>query len=310
MNQSKAFMVSLIIALVGMGLVYFYVSQQETAIKESLGEEVAVVVAKVDIRETEQITEDMLATKIIFKNFQQPGSVILDGQMDENQARNSAYDVFIGQFAMGPIKKGEQILKTKVLLAPIGSEAGLADQVSVTKRALSIPVDEVTGVTKLLKPGNRVDIIAGITYKTDEGRTSELKTILENVHVLAVGEFVQNYIPQGYEDDPLGRGRKAINLSSSRNYQTVTVEVTPAEAQILVYAISMGHRMFLTLRNPVDRMESKVATTTVDEVLGENSKRAEQRRLDALKNRQPAVAPQRPVIKKVNPFSKGGGVFE
>ncbi len=55
-----------------------------------------------------------------------------------------------------PIKKGEQITKPRVTYP--GARTGLARQVSVGKRAVAIQITENQAVSKLLKPGDRVDV--------------------------------------------------------------------------------------------------------------------------------------------------------
>ncbi len=300
-NQSRAFLVSLIFAGVAMLLVYFYISEKEAAIKAEFGTDVAVVVAARDINEFEQIQANMVTTQVVPKKFAQPGS-------------NSDPGVFLtsGSVAAAPIRKGEQILLTKVLLK--GAETGLSTQVGVTKRALSVPVNEVTGVTKLLKPGDRVDIVSNVPYQNKTGgQESEVKTILQDINVLAVGEVIQNQIPSVFEEDPLTATKRAVNLRGSRAFNTVTIEVSPLEAQSLIFVIQSGAELFLTLRNPIDRQVSSIPTTTVDEVLGENSRKARggARSLAAESPvRLPASIPAaRPATPPPNPWSQGGGAF-
>ena len=55
----------------------------------------------------------------------------------------------INTIAAAPIQEGEQILKTK-LVHP-GPFTGLASQIAPDKRAVTISIDEVRGVAKLLR---------------------------------------------------------------------------------------------------------------------------------------------------------------
>jgi len=291
-NQSRAFIVSLAFAGLAMLLVYFYVSQKEEAILAEFGSEVPVVVASRDINEMEQIQADMLKIAQVPKKFAQPGS-------------HSDPKTFESSVAASPVRAGEQVLMTKVLLK--GSETGLASQVSVLRRAVSISVSDLTGVTRLLRPGDRVDIIASINYRTPAGPEAEVKTVLQDVHVLAVGEMIQNNIPSAFEEDPIAGTKKAINLRGSRNFGTVTVEVTPQEAQSLVFL--GGADLFLTLRNPVDRVVNPLPTTTVDEVLGPNSKKAEMERRMRVPAALPAPVRAPPPPPPANPWQTGGGSF-
>jgi len=292
MNQSKAFLISFAAAAVAMLLVFFYINLEKQKIKDEYGTEVVVVVASRDITELAEIKADMLTTKVVPKNFAQPGS-------------NGDPRTFEGAVAAAPIREGEQVLLTKIYLK--GTDTGIASQIAIHHRAISVPVNDVTGITKLLKPGDRIDLVANVQYQGDEGTLSEVKTMLQNVHVLAVGEQIQNNIPAIFEEDAVTGQRFAKNIRASRNYSTITIEVNPVDAQKVIYVIESGVQLYLTLRNPVDRLVASIPTMTVDEVLGENSRKAA---LEAAKNRLPAVAPTRKVKAAPPPpppaFKKGG----
>lgn len=286
MNQSKAFLTSLIFAGFAMFLVYFYVTEKEGEIKQELGDSVQVVVAASPIKEMEEIKREKLRISTVPRKFIQPGS-------------HSDMSAFEGSVASAPINTGEQVLLTKVYLK--GAETGLATQVAVSYRAVSVPISDITGVTRLIKPGDRVDIVAAISYGSGATSSTEVKTILQDVHILAVGERIQNQIPQAFETDPFTKEKIAKNLIGNRSFSTVTVEVSPQEAQSLIYVMQSAD-LYLTLRNPVDRVVSPIPTTTVDEVLGSNSKK--NRSLASPINEIPrAIAPP----PAANPFKTGGG---
>jgi len=99
MNQSKAFLVSFGAAALAMLLVFFYINSEKQKIKAEYGSEVVVVVAKQNINEMEEIKAEMLTTKVVPKNFQQPGS-------------NGDPRTFEGAVASAPIKVDEQVLLT------------------------------------------------------------------------------------------------------------------------------------------------------------------------------------------------------
>lgn len=310
MNQSRAFLMSLIFAGLAMMLVYFYVSEKESTITSEFGTPITVIVAAKDINEFEEIQQSMLTTKVIPIKFAQPGAYNMIKSGTAEKISQYTVETFVGAVASAPIRKGEQVLLNKVLLK--GSDTGLASQVAISRRALSIPANDLTGVTRLLKPGDRVDLISSIQYKGTGGQEAEVKTLLQNVHVLAVGEVIQNKIPQAFEQDPLSGSRKAINLRGSRQYNAVTIEVTPQDAQSVIWALQNGSEIFMTLRNPVDRVIASVPTTTVDEVLGPNSKKAEKERAKFL---PPPKADNRPPTPPPAPpppgfGTTGGGLFK
>lgn len=293
MNQSRAFMVSMVIALLGMVLVYLYVEKRSDEVKQEYGNDVTVVVAQKDIQELQKIEVSMLTTKTVPLSFKQPG----------------AYDdpnAFEGAVASAPIRAGEQILATKVLMP--GAATGISSQIAISRRAISIPVNDVTGVTRLIKPGDRIDLIANIQYAIESDRMAETKTVMQNIHVLAVGELIQNKIPAAIEMDPVSGAQRAIDLRNSRAFATITVEVTPDQAQQLTWALEnpqMAGNLTVTLRNPVDRVIASVPTTTIDEVLGADSRKAE---IERVRRRpaqvQPKAAPPPP---PPNPWATSGG---
>lgn len=309
MNQSRAFFISLAFAFVGMGLIAFYISEQEQRLLDTHGKPAMVLVASKNINEMQVLDDTMVTTKSIPATYEQPGSIkeIKDIQ---------------GMVALVPIREGEQIVVTK--LSPKGAQTGLAPQVAANKRAMSIMISDDTGVAKLIKPGDYVDIIGSVSYPGADGaRQIELKTFLQNVRILATGEMVTNNIPQVYETDPLTQKKVAVSGRGDQTFSTVTVEVTPEQAQVLIYAQEQS-KLYLTLRNPVDRVETQVGSTTIDEVLGPDSKRAEtrereQRRimeearraaeLERLKQQATTgEGPRKPAA--VDPLESGGGVLE
>lgn len=305
MNQSRAFVTSLIFAGIAMMLVFLYVNDQEGRITATYGDKISVIVAARNIQEFKQFESSDVVIKQIPRKFVQPGAIEVK---DDDDSRRDKLKEIVETVAAVPFKSGEQITATKILQK--GTETGLASQVAISHRALAIPISDVTGVAKLIKPGDRIDIIAQIGYRGENGQEFEVKTLLQNINVLAIGEQIQNQIPSFLEVDPLTGATSAKNLRrDNRNFGTVTVEVLPLEAQSLIYVVQQGAELFLTLRNPVDRaVASVLPTTTVDEVLGPNSKKAMRARpvtvVTPMAARVIAPPPAPP-----NPFLTGGGAF-
>jgi pilus assembly protein CpaB len=205
--------------------------------------------------------------------------------------------------AATPIKKGEQLLGTK-LLKP-GPNTGLSLQVSPNKRAVALAVDEIRGVSKLIRPGDRVDVITSIEYGKGQTQRREIKTLLQDVVVLATGQHITNNIPRALQNDPGGKP-SFVNLNADISFSTITLEVTPAEAQNLIYIMSDSPgSIYLTLRNPNDRARTQMGTSSVESVLG----RADLANLEGM--RVPASVPTpAPAPVKVKPVKKRQGPFE
>jgi pilus assembly protein CpaB len=264
-TNSRTFWISLGCALFSMFLIYSYSQEQKAQYDKRYGTTKSVLIATDDIREMETIDETKVSQEERPVEFIQPGAV-------ENP------DDAVGLVAATVIKKGEQIMLTK-LLSP-GGATGLAIQVAPDKRAITLPVDAVRGVSQLIRPGDRVDVLTSINYGDNKTERREVKTLLQDILILAVGINVTNNIPRSMQLDSFSGKPVYKNLNGDTNYSTVTVEVTPMEAQNLIYIESVAPgAIFLSLRNNNDRTPAPLQTATLDTVLGMDSERAVQRKI-------------------------------
>jgi len=147
---------------------------------------------------------------------------------------DSGQDVslFIGGIARSEIVRGEQILTSRVHTEDI--RATLSYRIPENMRAVSIPVNEVTGVAGYITPGDKVDVLLTIQDEEINDGESTTYTLLQKVTVLAIGE-----LPREVEDD------------EARPVSTVTLEVDPEQAEVLAYANQHGS-FHLALRSPAD----------------------------------------------------------
>ena len=112
----------------------------------------------------------------------------------------------------------------------------------------------------MVKPNDHVDVI-GTFDLSDPGaavRTKSLVTctILQNVLVLATGQQTSK-----------SRGKE---LGLSGGYSTVTLEVTPREAEMLAFSEQIKGRLVLTLRNRNDTSyERELPTVDFEKIKGE-----------------------------------------
>jgi pilus assembly protein CpaB len=139
-----------------------------------------------------------------------------------------------GKVATSAMSRGEILLQSRFSDHDSGST--LAALLSPNMRAVTVRVDDVVGVGGFLLPGNRVDVLAA---RTDRGsQRSTVQTVLEHIKVLAVDQ----------------------TASTDRNdpviVRAVTLEVTPAQSEILLKAREEGS-LQLTLRNPLEIVTPK-----------------------------------------------------
>lgn len=254
-NQTRTLWISVGSALFAMMLIYSYSQEKKAEYDKKFGAAKRVLIASKDVLEMQTVDDSMVQIEERPTEYVQPGAI-------ENP------EDAVGLIAATPIKKGEQILVTK-LLSP-GPNTGLSLQVAPSRRAVTVPVDDTRGVAKLVRPGDRVDILTAVETGGGSSRKVEVKTLLQDVPVLATGIQVTNNIPRSLEPD----GKQYRNLRGDLSFSTVTVEVVPQEAQdlIAIMATAPGS-IYLTLRHPSDRLKKEMRSSSVDTALSGSNER-------------------------------------
>ncbi len=252
-NETRTLWISVFAALFAIFLLYSWSQEQKASIAKQFGTSKRVVVAAKDITELETIDESKLEIVERPVDFIEPEAI-------------NDIEIAVGQVAAAPIKKGEQVLQTKLLLP--GPETGLSMEVTPGKRAITIPIDDMRGVSRLLRPGDRIDLVAALDSGRGQDQKREVRTILQDVVILATGLKIANKIPRRLELDPNGKTVTQINLSADTTFTNITIESKPEEAQQLVYILSTSPgSLFAVLRHPNDRYISPPKTTTVEDIL-------------------------------------------
>lgn len=284
-NEARTFWISVGAALFAVFLLYSYTQEKSAELTKKFGAKQRVVVAVKDINEMETIDETMVQIVERPVDFIQPQAL-------------SDPEAAVGQVALAPIRKDEQILQSKILKP--GPVTGLSLQVAPSKRAISIPIDETRGVSKLLNPGDRIDIITALDVGKGVSQRREVKTLMQDVVILATGLRVVNELPILYEK--MGRDDFIKNLRGDTSFNTITIEASPEEAQDLIYILSTSPgSIFLTLRHPSDHTKKRMAESTIESLLGQVTKAVLTRQ-----QRVPAAAPKPKPAPKPAPKKKKG----
>ena len=152
----------------------------------------------------------------------------------------------------------------------------LSEDVSGGMRAISVPVSGAAAVSGHVRPNDHVDVLATFATGLDKNNPELVTmTVVQNVTVLAPGAETS-------------RSRAAGAAAGS--YGTVTLLVSPREAEVLVFAQQMRGSLFLTLRNPRDvHYESELPRVDFSKIESELKSLNEERQKSA---RRPA--PSRP----------------
>lgn len=229
MLNKKLLALAIIFSLFAAGSVYWFLST--TASKIASKDSVSVVTAAVDIPKNTVIKEEMLSRTQIPQSHAQSGVI----------AENADA---VGKVTDAKIFSGQQVLD-KALIAPGDKKAGLSLTIPKGRRAVTVAVNEVSGLNSLLMPGDRVDVAATLDFKgtVDGGEINQTSVILQNIQVLAVGKALE--------------AEAQTWAQKEESETTATLAVTPQEAQPLIMASERGTIRML-LRSPADEEVLKV----------------------------------------------------
>lgn len=283
-NETRTLWISVGAALFAVFLLYSYTQQKSAELTKKFGAKQRVVIASQDINEMETVDDTMLQVVEKPVDFVEPQAF-----SDPEQA--------VGMITLAPIKKDEQVLRTK-LVKP-GPTTGLSLQVSPSKRAIALPITENNAVSKLINPGDRVDVIAALDVGKGPDVHREVKTLMEDVVVLSTGLRVVNELPVLLERQ--GKEEFLKSIRSDTSFTTITVEASPEQAQDLVFLLSTSPgSLFVSLRHPSDHDKKRFPESTLDTLLGKVS-----RDMMNLQQRAPAAAPPPPVPVPIKKKKKG-----
>lgn len=190
---------------------------------------VPTVVAAADIKFGEKITPEKV------KVVDWPANALPQGSFQRLEELTMGQ----GRTAMRPIVANE--ILTENSLATGANRLSTAQLLNPQMRAVSVPVNEVSGVAGLIFPGDRVDIF--MTRQPEEAMPySEL--LAQGARVLAVGV-----------DMNVGKDKPEIVKSA-------TLEVTPLQAQKIALAQTVG-QLNLALRHFSDESRVRLQTAQV-----------------------------------------------
>jgi len=141
------------------------------------------------------------------------------------------------------------------------ADKGLSADIKKQMRAVSINCSGAASVSSMVKPNDHVDVIGTFDLSDGSAGGSRVKslvtcTILQNVLVLATGSRTAKM-----------QDRDRTNPGG---YSTVTLEVTPREAEMLAFSEQIKGRLVLSLRNRNDTsFEKELPKVDFEKIRGE-----------------------------------------
>lgn len=195
--------------------------------------EVVLVKFKRDMTEGEQVTVNDIAPS---RQRRFKGNI-------SSEVLWTSKDRIVGHQLALPVNAGETLKWNYLKQVGFRSRDGLSGVIDRGWRAVSISVDATSSVTGLVRPGNHVDLIGTFRFpemKGDRQFDTLTLTILQNVVVLATGT--------DYSQAPT---MTRAGMGRSKSYSTVTLELTPKEVEMIIFAAQKG-KIHLSLRSVED----------------------------------------------------------
>ncbi|MDD4294760.1 MAG: Flp pilus assembly protein CpaB [Candidatus Omnitrophica bacterium] len=183
------------------------------------GEIVDVVVARTDIPKETTISSEMVEMKRVRRQTLQPGDLTSEASA-------------IGKFAETNILKDQHINSN--MIRALNTIKYLSQSVPQGMRALTIPVDKLSAVEGLLKPGDKVDVVGTFPVPVGGGQQMPVViTVFQGVKVLATNKNISPYMV-------------------TNEIQTVTLALMPDDIRTFTYILGFGQVIRLVLRGPLD----------------------------------------------------------
>lgn len=200
----------------------------------------AYIENKVDFYKTQlETTEEMVDVVV-------PGRRLLQGEsirqadllirpipvayVDSNSILQSNFTDALGQQLAFDVDEGKPLLWAHLEGGRSRTFSGLVPEGA---RALTVRVDEINSISGFLQPGDRIDLL--MTHGL--GSENSVFPLIQNLNVIATG------LQTRVDKNSVGGGK--------RSFTTITVNVSPDNAQKITLAQKMG-KLTAVLRNPED----------------------------------------------------------
>ena len=242
----------LLIAAVGLGalasvLTLRYIHARLANLEASLLERqqsgrVTVVVAKADLSPGTQVSYANMATRSMPEGYV-PAKAISPGAFDKAIGRHLRYAMKAGTPLLWPYLGG-------------GVHRRFSSTLPAGDLALALQVGDVNSVSRLVHPGDKVDLL----YVSGSGSQTRITTLLQGVPVLATGRMTS-------DSDPAPPGSPGDASQPQADYTTVTLQVSAHDAERIILAQHSG-TLRVALRNPSDNHKPRLPIMTAASLFG------------------------------------------
>ena len=215
------------------------------------------VVTSADVPLGTTITADLVTTQDVKITEKPVGAYTLTSEV-------------IGRTVTTQLTKGQLVDANAFSTSTVNPD--IARLLDSGRLAMSVQVDQVSGVGTLIKPGDRVDVVVGITgadkfpvVRTDP--QTDLITLVPGLNATSVKAIIQNSEVVGTLLPPPpaqegNQGATTTTPSLNGQAQIVILSVSAQEAEVLRFA-QMDGSITLILRSPKDKEAPNEETTGI-----------------------------------------------
>jgi pilus assembly protein CpaB len=158
----------------------------------------------------------------------------------------------LDRVVLRPMEANEPVLATKV--SGNGGKSSLSSIIEADKRAMTIRVNDATGVAGFVQPGDHVDVL--LTHA--DGTPSAAAAAAPSSAAIEV--LLQDVLVRAIDQDT------NVRKDAAGAVKVVTVEVSPRDAQKLTLASSIG-TLSLTLRNMRSKQQVAPSSLSVKDLM-------------------------------------------
>lgn len=225
------------LGIIAIVVLHGHMQKREQLIQELIakGRVIELIVAQADIPREATITQEMVTIERTTSKSFQPGDL-------------TSLESAIGKIAIVDILAGQHINSN--MIRSLGAIKFLSQAIPKGMRAITIPVDKISAIEGLLKPDDRVDIVAVFNLPLEKDNyITVVENIFQGVKVLAVDRNISSF-------------------RMSEKADTVTLALRPEDVKLLTYILE-NSKVRLVLRPPLDDSSEEVglAIVTLDTLL-------------------------------------------
>lgn len=188
----------------------------------------SVLVARRDLAAGAVVTGEDVARREV------PSAFVPSGTLGDGESAAA-----VGRRLLHALRAGDPLTRSALQSE---AQASLAARLRDGNRAVTVPVDEVSSQAGLVRPGDRVDLLLAEERLEGAERCVVVRSLLEALPVLATGQMQQATEPEN----------GAAGGLRDYGYSTITLDVTPEQAQQLAVGLRVGE-LIPMLRGDDDR---------------------------------------------------------